>query len=464
MKHPTFERAPRAACILVPVIAALLGAASSSSHADAVTRWNANAGDVAAAACFTPAPDGNPLVESRLYAMTQLAVYDAVNAIRPRSEPYAYRGAVQRHASPEAAIAAAAHDVLATQIPLSGVPAACVSAGLARLEDDYAQSIAAIPGGPAKDAGIAVGRAAAAAVVARRTGDGSEAPMVDPAFPQGTVPGQWRFTPGSPPVAFGPSWGKVRPFALREAAQFRPRPPLAVACDSPRVQQECERYAKDVEEIRRLGSDGVSAPSARTPEQTEIALFWLESSPMAWNRIARTLSENRRADLWTNARLFALLNAAQADGYIASWATKFHYLFWRPVTAIREADRDGNPGTTGDPNWMSLAATPPVPDYESAHAVQGAAAAEVIARVLGPGSFAFAQCSFSLPANRCDGASPTLRHFQSLVDAARENGESRILAGYHFRDAVEKGLEEGRQIGAWTVRHLLRAHEDRAAE
>src|SRR4051812_29122995 len=210
----------RMARIALPIISStLLGAASSLCHADAVTQWNANAGAAAAAACFAPAPDGNPLVESRLYAMTQLAVYDALNAIKRRSEPYAYGGAVVRGASPEAAIASAAHDVLAAQLPLAGVPTACVSAGLVRLEDDYARSITSIAAGPAKDSGIAVGRAAAAAVLARRAGDGSEAPLVDPNFPQGTAPGEWRFTPGSPPVAFAPHWGKVKPFALRDAAQ-----------------------------------------------------------------------------------------------------------------------------------------------------------------------------------------------------------------------------------------------------
>lgn len=449
---------------ILGVAAALMAALAQPARADAVTQWNSNAAAVAAAACFAPAPDGNPLVESRLYAMTHLAIFDALNAIRRHREPYAYFGTAARDALPDAAVAAAAHDVLATQIPLAGVPAACVSAGLARLEEDYAQALSRLPAGAARDSGVAFGRAAAAYMLARRAGDGAQAPMVDPNFPQGTAPGQWRFTPGSPPLAFAPHWGQVKPFALRDAAQFRPGPPLPVVCDKPKSLDGCERYARDLEEIRRLGSDGVSAPSARTADQTQIALFWLESSPTAWNRIARTLSASRHADLWTNARLFALLNAAQADGYIASWSTKYHYLFWRPVTAIREADRDGNPGTTGDVNWMSLAPTPPVPDYESAHAVQGAAAAAVISRVLGPGSFAFAQCSQSLPAQRCGDAQPVLRHFKSLDEAARENGESRILAGYHFRDAVEKGLEEGRLIGEWTVHHLLRPRDESPAE
>lgn len=184
MKHHLFARAG-ALRFIVPLVASSLGVASPPTYADAVTQWNANAGAIAAAVCFTPAPDGNPLVESRLYAMTQLAFQDALNAIQRRSAPYAYHGGVVRGASPEAAVATAAHDVLVSQIPQAGVPAACVSAGLARLEDEYAKSIGAIPNSRDKDRGIAVGRAAAAAILARRAGDGADAPVVDPNFAQG---------------------------------------------------------------------------------------------------------------------------------------------------------------------------------------------------------------------------------------------------------------------------------------
>jgi hypothetical protein len=436
-------------------LAAALGFLATGAQADAVIDWNANAGAAASAACMTPAPDGNPLQESRLYAMVHLAVHDAVNAIDPHARAYAFAGPAPGGASAEAAVAAAAHDVLVSQIPRSGVPMQCADAGVARADVDFTKALADLPQGAAKEQGIAVGRAAAAAVIAKRANDGSDTALVDPNYPQGTDVGQWRFTPGSPPVAFAPGWGKVKPFGLKDAAQFRPRPPLTPSCDG-RGAVSCRRYAKDLEEIRRLGGDGVSTPSARTADQTEIALFWLESSPFAWNRIARTVSTANHLDLYQNARLFALLNAAQADGYIASWATKFHYGFWRPITAIREAANDGNPGTTADANWMSLMPTPPVPDYESAHAIQGAIAAEVIRKSLGAHAVtAFSQCSNTLPARRCNDANPARRRFESIDQAAIENGESRILIGYHFRDAVEQGLTEGRHIADWTVRNLL---------
>ena len=431
-------------------------AAPGAAHADAITDWNANAGAAAVAACILPG--GNPLHESRLYAMLHLAAHDALNAIDRRSRPYAYQALAPTGTSADAAVAAAARDVLVSQIAIAGVAPECFTAGTARAEADYASVIGAIPDGPAKAQGIALGRAAAAAVIARRRNDGSTDQLVDPNFVQGTAPGQWRFTPGSPPIAFGPGWGQVKPFALRDAAQFRPGPPLAVRCDVGPAERAkgCRQYAADLEEVRRLGGDGVSAPSERSAEQTEIALFWMESSPMAWNRIARSVSTAQRLDLWQNARLFGLLNAALADGYVASWSTKYHYRFWRPVTAVREAANDGNPGTTGDPAWMSLRPTPPVPDYESAHAVQGAAAAEVMQRVFGRDDIGFSACSLSLPAgSNCGDGKPVRRNFRGFEQAATENGNSRIYIGYHFRDAVEKGLKHGQQIGRWTVEHNL---------
>ena len=448
----------------ISIAALTLCATPGAARADAVTDWNANAGAAALAACIAPSDD--PLHESRLYAMLHLAAHDALNAIERRSRPYAYDAAAPAGSSAEAAVAAAARDVLVSQIALIGAPfpPQCVSAGLARAETDYANALARIPDGAAKAQGVALGQAAAAAVIARRANDGSGTALVDPNFPQGTAPGQWRFTPGSPPIAFATGWGQVTPFALRDAAQFRPEPPLAVDCAGKPANNAdgCRKYAADVEEVRRLGSDGVSAASARSAEQTEIALFWVESSPLAWNRIARSVSAAQKLDPWQNARLFGLLNIALADGYVASFATKYHYRFWRPVTAIREATDDGNPGTTADPGWMSLRPTPPIPDYESAHAVQGAAAAQVMKRVFGRDNIAFSACSLSLPAgSNCNDGNPVRRTFRSFDQAADENGDSRVYVGFHFRDAVEKGLRHGRQIANWAVDQTLELQRGR---
>ena len=438
-----------------------LCAAVGAARADAVTDWNANAGAAALASCIAPYDD--PLHESRMYAMLHLAVHDALNAIQPRSRPYAYHGSAPRGASVDAAVAAAARDVLVSQIGRLGdpFPAKCIADGIAQAERDYEKALARIPAGTARTSGIALGKAAAAAVIARRANDRSDTPLINPP-PAGTGIGEWRIDPGTPPISFAAGWGQVMPFILKDAAQFRPRPPLPVSCDGthPRHHADgCLRYADDVEELRRLGGDGVSEPTERTAEQTEIALFWVESSPLAWNRIARTVAAARRLDPWQNARLFGLLNVALADGYVASFATKYHYRFWRPASAIREAANDGNPGTVANAanaTWMSLLPAPPIPEYESAHAVEGAAAAQVMKRVFGRHYVSFRACSMSLPAgSRCNDGNPVWRTFRSFDQAAVENGDSRVYVGFHFRDGVEKGLKHGRQIGDWTVDQAL---------
>lgn len=184
----------------------------------------------------------------------------------------------------------------------------------------------------------------------------------------------------------------------------------------------------------------------------------LESSPLGWNRIARTVAAEQHLDLRATARMFGLLNMAMADGYIASFATKYHYRYWRPVTAIREAGNDLNPATTPDPTWTPLAVTPPIPDYESAHSVEGAAAVAVMQRVLGTDRVRFSTCSLTLPSgSTCTDPGSITRHYTRLSQAAAENGRSRILVGFHFRTAVERGLHHGDSIGDFTARTYLRS-------
>jgi hypothetical protein len=267
------------------------------------------------------------------------------------------------------------------------------------------------------------------------------------AYPQGTEPGEWRFTPGVP-FAFAPLWGDVRPFILTDGSQFRPGPPDKTTS---------KRYAADFNEIKALGGDDITTPSARTADQTELGLFWVESSPLAWNRIARSVSADQGLDLWENARLFGLLNLAMADGYIGSWDTKYHYNYWRPVTAIHLADTDGNPHTTADPTWTPLVLTYPIPDYDSGHAVQGGAAAEVLKQVFGTDRISFSNCSFTLPAGQtCTDSFPVMRSYRSFSRAADENAVSRILIGIHFRRAVEVGTEHGRRIARRAVNRFLK--------
>lgn len=411
---------------------------------DAVTTWNANAVDAAVAACLSPA--NHPLLEVRLYAMVHLAIHDALNAIQGRFAPYLPGLARTPGASADAAVASAARNVL---VPgLQALPSdfsGCISAAVQLVQDDYASALAAIPSGSAKSQGISLGERAAAAIVADRAGDGSGTAVTGPC-PTSTDPGVYQCTPGTPFV-FAPGWGQVKPFVLRDAAQFRPDPPPAVTSS---------RYLRDFNEIKRLGGDGVTTPSARTPDQTQIALFWLESSPSQWNRIARTVSATRGLDLWENARLFALLNVAMSDGYVGTFDTKYHYNFWRPVTAIRAAATDGNPATDPDPSWTPLATNPPIPDYDSGHGVEGGAAAEVMKRVFGRDGVTFRACSLTLPAgSSCGEPSQALRRYTSFSAAAAENGLSRILVGFHFRTAVDVGIHHGRKIADRAVDKFL---------
>jgi hypothetical protein len=414
---------------------------------DAVTAWNINAGKAALAACIEPRGSNDPFHESRLYAMVHVAIHDALNTIDRRFRPYVYRAHADPGASPDAAVAAAARDVLIPVIRKLPFSRACVQAGIASVEADYAAALAAILAGEARTQGVAIGQASAAAILANRARDGSKAPLLAFACPQGNNAGEFRLPPGSN-FAAGASWANVTPFVLRHASQFRPRPPHRVGS---------EEYAADFNEVKSLGGDGANTLTLRTPEETEIALFWLESSPLAWNRIARSVSSHQSLDLWENARLFALLNLAIADGYIASMDTKYHYNFWRPVTAVHNADDDGNPDTVGDPSWIPFEANYPLPDYDSAHSVAGGAAAEVLEEFFGNDSINFQACSLTLPAgSRCTDPSPVLRTFSTFTHAAEENALSRIFAGLHFRDAVQQGVRHGRRIGNRTVKLFLR--------
>lgn len=251
---------------------ALAGGISPEVRADAVLHWNEVAGNAALAACISP--DGNPLHESRLYAMVQLAIHDAVNAIDRRSAPYAYGGPAAPGASAEAAVAAAARGVLVAELPrLPLVPQdPCIDGGLGVANAAYSAALAAIPDGAAENAGVAVGQAAAAAIVALRATDGSDAPLIDFSYPDGTAPGEYRRT-SEIPIVFATEWENVTPFALKRADQFRPRGPYPVSCVAPATYESagsCELYARDFAEVKAYGGRGANARSA---DETDIALF-----------------------------------------------------------------------------------------------------------------------------------------------------------------------------------------------
>jgi hypothetical protein len=385
--------------------------------------------------------------------MMHIAIHDALNAIHRRFHPYVLDIHEPSEASAEAAVATAAHDVLVPALKqlvsvFNQLPAIqdCIDASINSIKDDYAAALDRIPAGAPKRQGRVIGRAAAAAILALRAADGADTLVLDFDYPQGTKPGEYRLPPEAP-FAFMPGWGDVTPFVLHNSAQFRPGPPYAVTS---------RKYTRDFNEVKSLGA---RVGSTRTAEQTQIAHFWLESSPLQWNRIARTVSASAGLDMWENARLFALLNMALADGYIGSWETKYHYNYWRPVTAIQLAEIDGNPGTVADPAWEALDPTPLVhPEYDSAHSVEGGAGAQVLQRFFETDDVSFDTCSTTLPLpkEQCGGAQEVRRSFSNFTQAAEENGVSRIYVGYHFHKAVKEGIKHGRKIGNRAVNSFLR--------
>jgi hypothetical protein len=421
-------RAARAAIAVVGLAVALAAPAAANE----VILWNDTAVRV------IEANGQNPIVMSRTLAMVQGAVHDALNAINRRYDAYYFEGPADPTASPDAAVAAAAHTVLVGVAASFGTPVQ-KGAAQALAEQAYTESLGRIAPGPARNAGVAVGRAAGAAMLALRKDDGATR---DAPYTPGTGPGKWRPHPNpvppNPPIANPdlargylpsamPGWGNVTPFTLLSASQYwLPGPP---ALTSP-------TYARDFNESKSLGG---KVSTARTADQTDIARFWFEGPP-AWNRIARTVATTKPLDVTDSARLLALMNMAMADGYIAGFKIRYVYDSWRPVTAIREGDVDGNDATAGDPTWDSLQNTPNVSDYPSTQSTFSAAAAVALASVLGTD-----QMSFTVTSGKpFDGIT---RSFTSFSQAARESADSRVYSGIHFRSACEDGLALGRKIG-----------------
>jgi len=333
-----------------------------------------------------------------------------------------------------AAGARAAHDILVKLQP----------AGAMEFDALLSRQLAAFPDGPPKLMGITIGAEAALRLLIDRADDGA-ATAEGPYQPK-KKPGSYQFTPpfdavappgGQAPYAHFPKLGQVRPFVLKSADQFRAPAPYAVLDPE---------YAFEFNEVRVLGA---RQSPVRTPDQTDTARFWYEMSAFGWNRLARVLAARQDDSLIEHARLFAVLNTAMIDGFIASFESKYTYHFWRPLTAIREAATDGNPFTTPEPAWEPLMTTPPMPDYISTHAALGGAAETVLIWF-----FRGDEHTFTLTSTMT-AAFPDLkpRTFHRISDAAVENSLSRLFCGIHFRFACLGGLKQGRAVGAWVVQH-----------
>jgi hypothetical protein len=364
-----------------------------------------------------------PPLQTHTLAIAQIAVHDALNAIEPRYARYAYTGTAPGASLP-AAVAAATRDTLTRLLP----------AAAAQIETRYAAKLAALPDGAAKTAGIHTGQAAAAAILARRGSEDLFAALNKLYTPGPAEPGVYQPTPPFNIVLLA-GWSELAPFALSDSAQFRSRAPFPVAS---------YRYAKDYAEVKELGS---ARSTQRSTQQTETARFWFDVIAKEWHRAARDGLADVSADAWLAARTLALLGIAMADAVSASAETKFHFNYWRPITAIRAGDSDGNIYTRGDAAWEPLCATPPFPEHNSTHAVTGAAAAKVLALTLGD------KHTFAIDSPTLAGVSRTYHRFS---DAAAEEGLSRIFCGIHFRNGMDAGLAQGRRIARYVFAHLLR--------
>ena len=388
------------ATILISSARAEEVAARSVEHGrgNAVTHWNSVALD-----SFAPTEGTNPMMQSRTFAILHAAIHDALNAIDRRFAPYTSGLAGAPGASVDAAVAAAAHEVLGTLVPEQ---AKIIDAA-------YERALATIVDGPAKTAGIATGKAAARATFIRREKDGHDS-AAEPAYVPRPGSGEYQFTA---PFTFAaqPGWGRVRPFVI-DLKKHDVEGPQSLSS---------AQYARDLAYVKAIG--GINS-TTRTAEQSEIARFWYEDSPLGWNRIANTVVEQQGLDPWSSARVFALVNFAMADGFIAGFEAKYRYRFWRPVTAIGETDR----------SWQPFLTTPPVPDYPSTHTVLGWAAAQVLIELLGD-SVPYSASSLTLPG--------VTRDYKGFSGAAEENGLSRVYAGIHFQHAVKDGRKQGRSIG-----------------
>lgn len=393
--------------------------AAQRRSAHAVLHWN-----TVAAEAFAPSQGTNPMAQSRTFAILHASIHDALNAIEPRYAAYTPGLPAAPRASGDAAVAAASREVLTRLVPEQA----------AMVEAAYGRALAAVRDGAAKTGGIATGQAAARATLNRRQADGAEL-AAQPAYVPRAGAGEYQFTA---PFDFAalPGWARVQPFVidLREHATDAP---LALAS---------EAYARDLAHVRDIGH---VASRTRTADQTEIAKFWYEDSPLGWNRIAHTVVRERGLDPWEAARAFALLHFAMADGFIAGFEAKYRHRFWRPITAIHAAATDGNPLTEADPSWQPLLVTPPVPDHPSTHTVLGWAAAEVLIDLFGD-RVRYDLTSLTLPG--------VTRRYRGFSQAAEENGMSRVYAGIHFLNAVKEGRRQGRGIGRAVAEALPATH------
>lgn len=381
-------------------------ALAPAAFADVVLDWN-EIGLARTIAAKQLPPDA-----ARAMAIMHVAMFDAVNAIEMRYRPYAYAGP-RRDASPEAAAVAAAHGSLASLFPEHAQA----------LDAAYAESLSRLPAGAARNAGAELGHEVARQCLQKRALDGSGKPG---SYKPRASPGVYVATVY--PVSS--EWVQVKPFFMNDAAELRPVPPPSL--DGP-------QWSRDLEEIRAIGG---RASATRSREQTDIARFWAITGPASWNPVVRALAQAQPASLVDNARLFALVNMAATDAFIAVFDAKYAYEFWRPVTAVRHGG--------ADPAWLPLLETPMHPEYPCAHCISSAAVGAVLESRFGRGTVPV--ISMTSPS-----APGVTRSWSRIADYVTEVNNARIWGGVHYRNSTEVGERMGRRIGSLAVESRLTA-------
>ncbi len=416
------------------IVGLALATAAAPVCADVVIDWNS---ELLNAVRITSRP---PPVASRQMAIVHLAIYDAINGVTPTHRHYLVPPQAPAGASADASACAAAKAVLDSLYAGDTPPS--FSTARAAFAARYASLLAAIPDGQAKTDGLAWGASVGNDYLTSRANDGSTTivPYTQPA-----TPGVWRPTLPANAGALLPGWGQVTPFALVSGSDVRPQPP-------PKL--DSSAYALEVTLTRDYGG---TTSSLRTADQTEIALFWAdgggtETPPGHWMHIAQTVSAAQGLSSAQNARLFALLGICVADAAIVAWDAKYAYNYWRPITAIREADTDGNAATSPDPTWLPLIATPPFPEYTSGHSTFSRAAATALSGFLGSDNIPFTTSS--------DGLVGVTRNYTSFSAAADEAGVSRIYGGIHFASANIAGQTSAYQLATFALDHFLTSQSD----
>ena len=399
------------------LVTAAMMCAAPSAFANVITDWDQKG--IVAVTPLASLGGTSPYMAQRMMAMVHAAMFDAVNSIERRYQPYLVQLPANPATSREAAAAAAAAAVLAT---IDEKTAGEMKAALAAY-------LAPLPDGAAKTDGVKLGEAVAARILEARENDGSSAPD---AYRPRTTPGVYVPTA----ITLNSMWPDMKPFVMAKPSQFRPAPPVAL---------ESKEWAADYNELKDYGGQ---VSTRRTPQQTEIARFWLVGPPVAYHPFARQLVTVKQMSVIDSARFMALVAIGINDSIIAVLDAKYHYNFWRPITAIRNGDVDGNAATDREAAWQPIAPTPMHPEYPCAHCIQSGSVAGVIQAVLG--SMDIPEIAMTSPT-----APGVTRRWTSMTAFTEEIANARVWAGFHYRFSTRVGTDMGLRIGEYVAKNAM---------